>query len=122
METLYEIYPNSWPWQISLKVAVRGKLYHIYGGSLILSIHVVTAAHCVVKNATPSRYKIVVGKHHRTRWIKLRELFFTHCHHLCPEMQAINIDARPVLISHSKFSFKSKHNNKKKGKELYLSV
>lgn len=59
--------PNSWPWQISLKVAVRGKLYHICGGSLISSIHVVTAAHCVVKNATPSRYKIVVGEHDQSK-------------------------------------------------------
>lgn len=35
--------PNSWPWQVSLQVSGR----HECGGSLIDSIHVLTAAHCL---------------------------------------------------------------------------
>lgn len=61
-----DVVPNSWPWQISLRVFSRGKLYHICGGSLISPTHVVTAAHCVEKNAAPSRYKVVVGEHDQT--------------------------------------------------------
>lgn len=49
--------PHAWPWQISLRVNGR----HICGGSLIEDDWVVTAAHCVERNPSPSGYTVVVG-------------------------------------------------------------
>ena len=48
---------HAWPWQISLRVNGR----HICGGSLIEDDWVVTAAHCVERNPSPSGYTVVVG-------------------------------------------------------------
>ncbi|CAK6972063.1 chymotrypsin-like elastase family member 1 [Scomber scombrus] len=56
--------PNFWKSQASLQYNSYndGYFYHICGGSLIGSFHIMTAAHCIL-STDPGLYRVVVGEH-----------------------------------------------------------
>ncbi|KAF8792380.1 Plasminogen like protein [Argiope bruennichi] len=56
-----EAVPNSWPWQVSLQTATVEPNGHFCGGTLINTLWVLTATHCVVGKANPGDIKIVLG-------------------------------------------------------------
>jgi len=65
-----EVAKNEVPWQISLQVETRDKIWiwqkkweHICGGSIVNEYWIVTAAHCIMK----SNYRVVVGAHDITK-------------------------------------------------------
>ncbi|CAL1262292.1 unnamed protein product [Larinioides sclopetarius] len=58
-----EAVPNSWPWQVSLQAATTEPNGHFCGGTLINTLWVLTATHCVVGRVNPGDIKIVLGSH-----------------------------------------------------------
>lgn len=59
-----EAEPHSWKYQVSLQANLYndGYWYHICGGSILDSIHIMTAAHCI-GNMDPSAYRVALGEH-----------------------------------------------------------
>ncbi|XP_055939857.1 chymotrypsin-like elastase family member 2A [Argiope bruennichi] len=56
-----EATPNSWPWQVSLSNAKIEPIGHFCGGTLINSLWVLTAAHCIARRY--AAMNIIVGAH-----------------------------------------------------------
>ncbi|XP_035271762.1 elastase-1-like [Anguilla rostrata] len=56
--------PNSWKWQVSLQFdsSSQQEYYHICGGTIIGSSHVLTAAHCIL-SYDARHYRVVTGEH-----------------------------------------------------------
>uniref|UniRef100_A0A669CW68 Elastase-1 n=1 Tax=Oreochromis niloticus TaxID=8128 RepID=A0A669CW68_ORENI len=56
--------PNTWKWQVSLQYDqfYDGSFYHLCGGSVVDSFHVMTAAHCIL-GPDASQYRVVVGEY-----------------------------------------------------------
>ncbi|ESO08539.1 hypothetical protein HELRODRAFT_110109 [Helobdella robusta] len=63
----YQAVPHSWPWQVSIRLVIGSKQYHICGGSVISSSVIATAAHCFFdEKHKPHDFrslKVVVGDH-----------------------------------------------------------
>lgn len=60
----YDAVPNQWKWQVSLQFDSYndGFFYHICGGTIIDSFHILTAAHCIL-SMDAHLYRTVVGEH-----------------------------------------------------------
>uniref|UniRef100_A0A673CMM7 Peptidase S1 domain-containing protein n=1 Tax=Sphaeramia orbicularis TaxID=375764 RepID=A0A673CMM7_9TELE len=60
----YDAVPNQWKWQVSLQFDSYsdGLFYHICGGTIIDSFHILTAAHCIL-SMDAHLYRAVVGEH-----------------------------------------------------------
>ncbi|XP_073344020.1 elastase-1-like [Pagrus major] len=56
--------PNKWKWQISLQQDAYndGSYYHLCGGTIIDSLNVMTAAHCIL-SMDASTYRVVAGEY-----------------------------------------------------------
>ena len=50
---------QTWGWAVSLRYSSTGS--HFCGGSIISNSHILTAAHCAVKLASPSSVRVYVG-------------------------------------------------------------
>ena len=59
-----EAIPHSWPWQAEILVRDEdsGQLNFKCGGTLVTSLYVVTAAHCVFQIPFPESYEIRLGR------------------------------------------------------------
>ena len=57
---------GAYPWQVSLqRTPPTGSTYHMCGGSILNSTHIICAGHCV-KDQIVSELEIVVGAHNIT--------------------------------------------------------
>ncbi|XP_054863187.1 elastase-1-like [Amphiprion ocellaris] len=56
--------PNTWKWQVSLQHGSSDEesFYHICGGSVIDSLYIMTAAHCIL-SMDAKQYRVVVGEY-----------------------------------------------------------
>uniref|UniRef100_A0A3Q4HM70 Chymotrypsin-like elastase family member 2A-like n=1 Tax=Neolamprologus brichardi TaxID=32507 RepID=A0A3Q4HM70_NEOBR len=56
--------PNTWKWQVSVQYDqfYDGSFYHMCGGSVVDSFHIMTAAHCIL-SPDASQYRVVVGEY-----------------------------------------------------------
>ncbi|XP_020791299.1 elastase-1-like [Boleophthalmus pectinirostris] len=71
--------PHVWKWQVSLQLDSNndGSYFHICGGSLVDTFHVLTAAHCIL-SSNPQQYRAVVGEYNLDRFEGTEQFLRVH--------------------------------------------
>jgi len=69
---------ETWGWAASLRFTSTNS--HFCGGSIISSLHILTAAHCAVAISSPSAVRVYVGSIYLSTVVQARDVSIIHVH------------------------------------------